>query len=91
MRSSELADELHALKRELSRAVHGANDRVAGAARAGVKEVTGQLGTLLDDLGEMFGEEEKAVESVIAERPVAAIVAAFALGVAVGLMLRRRA
>jgi len=90
MRTSELTSELQALKRELSRAAHAANDRVADAAQSSVEEIAGQIRTLLDDLGGAFGEEEKAVESLIAERPMAAVASAFALGVVVGLMLGRR-
>jgi len=90
MRTSELTSELDALKRELSRAAHAANDRVTEAAKSGVEEITGQIRTMLSDLGETFGEEEKVVEALIAERPMAAVASAFALGLVVGLMLRRR-
>ena len=90
MRTSELINELQALKHELSRATHAANERMADAARSGVEDVAGQLKGLLEDLGETLGEEEKFVESLIAERPMAAVASAFALGVAVGLMVRRR-
>jgi hypothetical protein len=36
-----------------------------------------------------LSEEEEYVERLIAERPMAALASAFALGVAIGFMLRR--
>ncbi len=90
MRSSELTSELQALKRELSRAVHAANDHTAEAAKSGIEEITAQIKTMLSDLGETFEEEEKAIATLIADRPAVTLASAFALGVVVGLMLGRR-
>jgi hypothetical protein len=43
----------------------------------------------LNELGETLGQEEEHVEKLIAERPIAALASAFALGIAIGFMLRR--
>ncbi|MDR3464578.1 MAG: hypothetical protein P4M07_01405 [Xanthobacteraceae bacterium] len=90
MRPSDLTSELHALKRDLARAAHAANDRVAEAARSGVEDISGQIRTVLADLGDALGEEQKTIEALISERPMAALASAFALGIAVGVLLRRR-
>lgn len=90
MRSSELTSELHALKRELSRAVQAVNGRAAEAAKSGVEDIAAQLKAMLSDFEETFDEEEKAIGALIADRPMAALASAFALGVVVGLMFRRR-
>ena len=43
----------------------------------------------MNELSETLGQEEEHVEKLIAERPIAALASAFALGVAIGFMLRR--
>jgi ElaB/YqjD/DUF883 family membrane-anchored ribosome-binding protein len=48
-----------------------------------------QIKTALNELGETLGQEEEHVEKLIAERPIAALASAFALGIAIGFMLRR--
>jgi ElaB/YqjD/DUF883 family membrane-anchored ribosome-binding protein len=90
MRSTDLTSELHALKREISRAMHGNNDSAAGAAKTRVEEVAGQIKTALADLGEALGDEDRHLHALLAERPLATLASAFALGVAVGVLLRRR-
>jgi hypothetical protein len=48
-----------------------------------------QIKATLSELGETLSEEEEHVERLIAERPIAALASAFALGIAIGFMLRR--
>jgi ElaB/YqjD/DUF883 family membrane-anchored ribosome-binding protein len=43
----------------------------------------------MSELGETLSEEEEHVEKLVAERPIAALASAFAIGVVIGLMLRR--
>ena len=43
----------------------------------------------LCELGETLSEQEDHVETLIAERPIATMASAFALGVVIGFMLRR--
>jgi ElaB/YqjD/DUF883 family membrane-anchored ribosome-binding protein len=90
MRPSELTNELHALKHEISRAIHTSGDRVAEASKSSVDEIAGQIKAAFTDLGRTLGDEEAHVQTIITQRPLAALASAFALGVVVGVLLRRR-
>ena len=48
-----------------------------------------QIKAALNELGETLSEQEDHVEKLIAERPIATLASAFALGVVIGFMLRR--
>ena len=86
--SSELSDELQALKSEVSRLLNGAGDGVLDAAKTRADALADQIKNALSELGEILGEQEDHVETLVAERPIATLASAFALGVVVGFMLR---
>jgi ElaB/YqjD/DUF883 family membrane-anchored ribosome-binding protein len=86
--SSELSDELQALKNEASRLLN-AGDGLFDAAKSRADALADQIKAALSELGETLGEEEGHVEALIAERPITTLASAFALGVVVGFMLRR--
>jgi ElaB/YqjD/DUF883 family membrane-anchored ribosome-binding protein len=88
-KSSELGDELLALKSEMSRLLGVPADDMLEAARNRSEALVEQIKTTLGDLGETLSEEEEHLEQLVAERPIVAIASAFALGIAVGFMLRR--
>ena len=88
-KSSELGDELLALKSEISRLLGTPADDMLEAAKNKSEALAEQIKATLSDLGETLSEEEEHVEQLIAERPIVAIASAFALGIAVGFMLRR--
>ncbi|WKA25528.1 hypothetical protein [Bradyrhizobium roseum] len=88
-KSSELSDELLALKGEISRLLHAPADDVFNAAKDKSEAFVEQIKATLSDLGDTLSEEEEHVERLVAERPLVAIASAFALGIAVGFMLRR--
>ena len=87
--SSELSDELQALKSEVSRLLNADGDGMFDAARSRVDALADQINAALNDLGETLSEHEDHVEALIAERPIATVASAFALGVVIGFMLRR--
>jgi ElaB/YqjD/DUF883 family membrane-anchored ribosome-binding protein len=87
--SSELGDELQALKSEVSRLLNSSGDGMFDAARTGADALADQIKTALNELGETLSEQEDHVEALIAERPIATMASAFALGVVIGFMLRR--
>ena len=89
-KSSELGDELQALRSEMSRLLDRPANDMFDAAKSRAEALSEQIKTALDELGETLGQEEEYVENLIAERPIAALASAFALGVAIGFMLRRR-
>jgi ElaB/YqjD/DUF883 family membrane-anchored ribosome-binding protein len=88
-KSGELGDELLALKGEMSRLLSMPADDMLEAARNRSETLVEQVKATLSDLSETLSEEEEHIERLIAERPVAALASAFALGIAIGFMLRR--
>jgi len=88
-KSGELGDELLALKDEMSRLLNTSADDILGAARNRSEALADQIKATLGDLAETLSEEEEHIERLIAERPMAALASAFALGIAIGFMLRR--
>lgn len=87
--SRELTDELQALKGDVSRLLNTTSEEFLDASRNRAEALADQIKAALNDLGETLGEQEEHVERIISERPIASLASAFALGVVVGLMLRR--
>ncbi len=87
--STELRDELMALKADAARLLGTAGDETLKASRERADNFAEQLKSALDELGRNLGEEEKQVEKLVAERPIAALACAFAVGIVVGIALRR--
>jgi ElaB/YqjD/DUF883 family membrane-anchored ribosome-binding protein len=87
--SSELRDELQALKGDLSRLLNTTGEGIFDTSRNRAEALADQVKTALSDLGETLGEQEGHLEDVISKRPIASLASAFALGVVIGLMLRR--
>jgi ElaB/YqjD/DUF883 family membrane-anchored ribosome-binding protein len=88
-KSSELGDELQALRGEMSRLLNMPANDMFDAAKNRTEALAEQIKAALNELGETLGQEEEHVEKLIAERPIAALASAFALGIAIGFMLRR--
>jgi ElaB/YqjD/DUF883 family membrane-anchored ribosome-binding protein len=87
--TAALRNELQALKEDLSRLLNTTSEGLSQASRSRADALTGQVQTALSDLTTILSEQEDHLETLIAERPVATLASAFALGVVVGLMLRR--
>lgn len=87
--SSELGDELQALKSEVSRLLNADRGDIFDAAKNRADALADQIKAALTELGETLSEEEEHVEKLIAERPITTMASAFALGVVIGFMLRR--
>ena len=85
----KLGDELQALKSEVSHLLNATSDDVFDAAKTSADAIASQIRSALNELGETLSEQEDHVEKLIAERPIATLASAFALGVVIGLMLRR--
>ena len=88
-KSGGLGEELLALKSEMSRLLDVSAADMLGSARSQSEAIADQIKAALSELGETLSKEEEHVERLVAERPIAALASAFALGVAIGLMLRR--
>jgi ElaB/YqjD/DUF883 family membrane-anchored ribosome-binding protein len=87
--STEIRDELLALKGDAARLLSAAGDEMLKASRERADVVAEQLKSALDELGQVLSQEERQIEGLVAERPIAALACAFAVGIAVGFALRR--
>ena len=87
--SSELRDELQALKADVSRLLNTTGEEIFDASKNRAEALADQIKAALNDLGETLSEQEGNAESILSERPITSLASAFALGVVVGFMLRR--
>ena len=87
--STELQDELLALKADAARLLGTASDEILKASRQRADDLADQLKSALDELGRTLGQEEKQLEKLVIERPLASLACAFAAGIVMGLVLRR--
>jgi ElaB/YqjD/DUF883 family membrane-anchored ribosome-binding protein len=87
--SGETSDELRALKVDVTRLLNSTGEAAFDAAKDRTEALADQIRAALAELGETVSEEQEHLHGLMAERPVASLASAFALGVVVGLMLRR--
>ena len=87
--SRKLKDELQSLKHEVTRALGAKSDNFVGASRSTANDIAEQIETALSGLEQTLSHDEKLIERMISERPIATTASAFALGVVAGFMLRR--
>ena len=87
--SSSLRDELQTLKDEVSQLLGTTSEGIFETSANRAEALADQIKAALNDLGETLSEQEGQVETIVSNRPIASLASAFALGVAVGFMLRR--
>jgi ElaB/YqjD/DUF883 family membrane-anchored ribosome-binding protein len=87
--SSELRDELQALKGDVSRLLNTTSEEIFDPSKNRAEALADQIKATLNELGETLSEQEDHIESLISDRPITTLASAFALGVVVGFMLRR--
>lgn len=87
--SSELRDELEALKGDVSRLLNTTRDGIFDASKNQAQALADQIKAALNELGEILSEQEDHIENLISDRPITTLASAFALGVVVGFTLRR--
>jgi ElaB/YqjD/DUF883 family membrane-anchored ribosome-binding protein len=87
--STELRDELQALKADVSRLLNTTGEGIFDASKNRADALADQFKAALNDLGETLGEQEGHLDNIISDRPITSLASAFALGVVVGFMLRR--
>ena len=87
--SSELRDELQALKSDVARLLNTTSEGIFDASKNRADALADQIKAALDELGETLSEQEGHVANIISDRPITSLASAFALGVVVGFMLRR--
>ena len=87
--SSELRDELQALKGDVSRLLNTTGEGIFDTSKSHAEAIADQIKAALNDLGETLSEQEDHVEKLISDRPITSLASAFALGIVIGFMLRR--
>ena len=87
--SSELRDELQALKADVTRLFDTAGEGIRDTSRTHAEALADQIKSALNELGETLSEQEEQVAHFVSDRPITSLASAFALGVVVGFMLRR--
>lgn len=87
--SSELRDELEALKGDVSRLLNTTRDGIFDASKNQAQALADQIKAALNELGEILSDQEDHIENLISDRPITTLASAFALGVVVGFTLRR--
>ena len=87
--SSELRDELQALKGDVARLLNTTSEGIFDTTKSRAEALADQIKAALSDLGETLGQEEEQLGAIISDRPITTLASAFALGVVVGFMLRR--
>jgi ElaB/YqjD/DUF883 family membrane-anchored ribosome-binding protein len=84
-----LMDELQTLKTDVSRLLHATADGIVDRSKGHAETLADQIKTALNDLGEALSQDETELSRLIANRPVTSLASAFALGVVVGVLMRR--
>jgi ElaB/YqjD/DUF883 family membrane-anchored ribosome-binding protein len=87
--SNELRDELQTLKSDVSRLLNTTSEGIFESSKNRAEALAEQIKSALNELGETLGQEEGHIEKIIADRPIASLASAFALGIVIGCMLRR--
>ena len=87
MADASTRHELAALTRELRELLSQIENKDSGQSRRASMMAT--IAAMSAALGRDLGDAELRVEQLIRSRPVTAAVSAFAIGIAVGLLLRR--
>jgi ElaB/YqjD/DUF883 family membrane-anchored ribosome-binding protein len=87
--SSELRDELQALKGDVARLLNTTSDGFFDTTKSRAEALADQIKAALNDLSETLSEQEGHVEHIVSDRPITSLASAFALGVVIGFTLRR--
>jgi ElaB/YqjD/DUF883 family membrane-anchored ribosome-binding protein len=87
--SSELRDELQALKGDVARLLNTTSDGIFDTTKSRAEALADQIKAALNDLSETLSEQEGHLEHIVSDRPITSLASAFALGVVIGFTLRR--
>jgi ElaB/YqjD/DUF883 family membrane-anchored ribosome-binding protein len=77
------------LKGDVSRLLNITSEEIFDASKNRAEALADQIKAALNELGETLSEQEDHIEKLISDRPIATLASAFAIGVVVGLMLRK--
>lgn len=74
--SSELRDEVQALKSDVSRILNTTGEGIFDASRNGAEALADQINVALNELGEALNAREDHVEKFISDRPITSLASA---------------
>ena len=74
---------------DVTRLLSTAGEEMFDSSKDRAEALADQIKAALAELGETVSDEQEQLQRLIAERPVTSLASAFALGVVVGVMLRR--
>ena len=87
--SDRMSEELRTLKVDVTRLLSTAGEEIFDSSKDRAEALADQIKAALAELGETVSDEQEQLQRLIVERPVTSLASAFALGVVVGVMLRR--
>jgi proline racemase len=88
--SQDIMEELHALKREAAQKLNRNAEEWQQIAREKAHSLAEDVKTLAADIRNALAVEEAQIERAVAGHAVSALASALAIGIALGLLLRRR-
>ena len=86
----DIRDELQTLRRELADALLKESHVKLDGAEQSMNSITAQLDTALKELRDALETQESHVEDFVRDHPIASVASSFALGLVIGLLVRRR-
>jgi ElaB/YqjD/DUF883 family membrane-anchored ribosome-binding protein len=87
--SDRMSEELRTLKVDVTRLLSTAGAEMSECSKDRAEALADQIRAALTELGETVEQEQERLQGLIAGRPITSLASAFALGVVVGVMLRR--
>lgn len=88
MSAKSLRDELQQLHSEITQTLAGSSEQILDSSKAKVEELSKQLRSALEDVSQTLATQEQYAQRMVTDRPLTTLASAFALGLAIGLMLR---
>jgi hypothetical protein len=88
--SRDIMEELHALKRETGQRLKTSADERQQFSDEKAHSLAADVKTFLTDIGDALAFDESELERAFAGRVVPALATALAVGVAIGVILRRK-
>jgi ElaB/YqjD/DUF883 family membrane-anchored ribosome-binding protein len=85
-----LMHELQTLQTDVSRVLHATAEGIVDSSKSHAETLADQIKTALRDLGKTLSQDDSELSRLVANRPMTSLASAFALGVVVGVLMRRR-
>lgn len=87
--ANAIRNELHALKKDLADAFSKRRETLLEKSEEEVRSVAAQMKSAFQELSDALEQDEAQLEKLVSQHPVASLGSALALGVVIGLLIRR--